>query len=240
LLVFTGAGISTNSGIPDFRGPQGVWTKRRPVYYDEFLASEEARIEYWDYKLESWPAMRDAHPNAVHRAIADLHRAGKVLAVVTQNIDGLHQMAGLPEDRVVELHGTNRWVDCLACGRRFDPQPLFDEFSRTARPPKCPDCTGFLKPATISFGQNLDPGTLEAAERAAMGCDAVISLGSTLSVYPAAEFPLMAMRRGVPYAIVNRGRTDHDGLSGVTLRCEGDVGIIFPEAVERSLSGRSV
>jgi NAD-dependent deacetylase len=240
LLVFTGAGISTNSGIPDFRGPQGVWQKRQPVYYDDFLASEEARIEYWDYKLEAWPAMRDARPNAVHRAIGDLYRASKLLTVVTQNIDGLHQMAGLPEDRVVELHGTNRWVECLACGRRFDPQPLFDEFSRTSRPPRCSDCAGLLKPATISFGQNLDPETLEAAERAAIECDAVISLGSTLSVYPAAQFPLMAVRRGVPYAIINRGPTDHDGLPGVTLRCEGDVGVIFPEAVGRSLSGRSV
>jgi NAD-dependent deacetylase len=240
LLAFTGAGISTNSGIPDFRGPQGVWQKRQPVYYDDFLASEEARIEYWDYKLESWPAMRDAQPNAAHRAIADLHRAGKLLAAVTQNIDGLHQVAGLPEDRVIELHGTNRWIACLACRRRFDPEPLFDEFSRTTRPPRCPDCNGLLKPATISFGQMLDPETLEAAERAAMECDAVISLGSTLSVYPAAQFPLMAARRGVPYAIINRGPTDHDGLPVVTLRCEGDVGAILPEAVERALSQRSV
>ena len=134
LLTFSGAGISTNSGIPDFRGPQGVWRTRQPVYYEEFLASEEARIEYWDYKLEAWPTMRDAQPNAVHRAIVDLHRAGKLLAVVTQNIDGLHQMAGLPEERVIELHGTNRWIECLACKRRFDPQPLFDEFSSTLRP----------------------------------------------------------------------------------------------------------
>lgn len=240
LLVFSGAGISTKSGIPDFRGPQGVWQRRQPVYYDDFLASEEARVEYWDYKLEAWPAMRDARPNAVHRAIADLHRAGRLLAVVTQNIDGLHQMAGLPEDRVIELHGTNRWVECLTCARRFDPQPLFDEFSRTVRPPRCPNCNGLLKPATISFGQMLNSETLEAAERAAMECDAVISLGSTLSVYPAAQFPLMAARRGVPYAIINRGPTDHDGLPGVTLRRDGDVEVIFPEAVEASLSGRSV
>jgi NAD-dependent deacetylase len=240
LLVFTGAGISTHSGIPDFRGPQGVWQRRQPVYYDEFLASEEARVEYWDYKHESWPAMRDARPNAVHRAIAELHRAGRLLAVVTQNIDGLHQMAGLPEDQVIELHGTNRWVECLTCRRRFDPQPLFDEFSRTARAPRCPDCHGLLKSATISFGQNLDPDTLAAAERAAMECDAVISLGSTLSVYPAARFPLMAASRGVPYVIINRGPTDHDRLPGVTLRREGDVGVIFPEAVEGCLGGPSV
>ena len=238
LLIFTGAGISTNSGIPDFRGPQGIWQKRQPVYYDDFLASEEARIEYWDYKLESWPVMSAARPNAVHRSILDLYHLGKVLAVVTQNIDGLHQTAGMPEDRVIELHGTNRWNECLGCKQRFDPQPLFAEFSRTTRPPRCPDCSGLLKSATISFGQSLDPRTLEAAEEAANGCDAVIALGSTLSVYPAAEFPLMAARRGVPYAIVNRGPTEHDGLSWVTVRKEGDVGVIFPKAVEELLSAR--
>jgi len=240
LLVFTGAGISTNSGIPDFRGPQGIWQTRQPVYFDKFLTSEEARIEYWDYKLESWPSMRDARPNAVHHAIVDLHRAGKLLAVVTQNIDGLHQMAGLPEEHVVELHGTNRWIECLTCKRRFEPQPLFDAFASTLRAPRCPHCAGWLKPATISFGQNLDPKTLEAAERVAMECDAVIALGSTLSVYPAAAFPLTAARRGVPYAIVNRGPTEHDGFPEVTVRHDGDVGVIFPGAVERSLEDRTL
>jgi NAD-dependent deacetylase len=240
LLVFTGAGISTNSGIPDFRGPNGVWRQRQPVYYDEFLASEEARTEYWDYKLESWPVMRDARPNSIHRAIVDLHEAGRLHAVITQNIDGLHQMAGLPEALVIELHGTNRWVECLGCKRRFDPQPLFDEFSRTGKPPRCSECSGLLKAATISFGQSLDPKTLADAELAANACDAVIALGSTLSVYPAADFPLIAARHGVPYAVINRGSTEHDGLPCVTLRAEGDVGVIFPEAVERLISLRHV
>lgn len=169
LLAFTGAGISTNSGIPDFRGPQGVWKTRQPVYFSQFLISEEARIEYWDYKLE--------------------------------------------------------------------PQPLFDAFAATVRPPRCPHCEGWLKSATISFGQDLDPRTLEAAEHAAMQCDAVVALGSTLSVYPAASFPLMAARRGVPYAIVNRGPTEHDSFPEVTIRHDGDVGVIFPRAVSLSLSG---
>lgn len=239
LLVFTGAGISTGSGIPDFRGPQGIWKTRQPVYFSEFLTSEEARIEYWDYKLESWPSMRDARPNAAHHAIVDLHSAGKLLAVVTQNIDGLHQKAGLPEELVTELHGTNRWIECLTCRRRFEPQPLFDAFAATWRPPRCPNCAGWLKSATISFGQDLDPGTLEAAERAAMQCDAVIALGSTLSVHPAASFPLAAARRGVPYAIVNRGPTEQDSFPEVTVRQDGDVGVIFPRAVELALTGRS-
>jgi NAD-dependent deacetylase len=238
LLVFTGAGISTGSGIPDFRGPQGIWKTRRPVYFYDFLTSEEARVEYWDYKLESWPSMRDAFPNAAHQAIVDLDHVGKLLAVVTQNIDGLHQKAGLPDDRVIELHGTNRWIECLTCKRRFDPQPLFDAFAVTSQPPRCPNCKGWLKSATISFGQDLDPKTLGAAERAAIQCDAVIALGSTLSVYPAAGFPLTAARRGVPYAIVNRGPTEHDGLPEVTVRREGDVSAIFPAAVALLLAER--
>ena len=239
LLVFTGAGISTGSGIPDFRGPQGIWKTRQPVYFSDFLSSEEARIEYWDYKLESWPAMRDARPNAAHRAVVDLQNAGKLLAVVTQNIDGLHQKAGLPEELVIELHGTNRWIECLNCKRRFEPQPLFDAFAATLGPPRCPHCAGWLKSATISFGQDLDASTLEAAERAAMRCDAVIALGSTLSVYPAAAFPLAAARRGVPYAIINRGPTEHDGFPEVTVRHDGDVSIIFPEVVALFLAGHS-
>jgi NAD-dependent deacetylase len=240
LLVFTGAGISTGSGIPDFRGPQGIWKTRQPVYFSEFLTSEEARIEYWDYKLESWPAMRDATPNAAHRALVDLQNAGKLLAVVTQNIDGLHQKAGLPEELVIELHGTNRWIECLTCKRRFEPQPLFDAFAATLRPPRCPNCAGWLKSATISFGQDLDARTLEAAEQAAMRCDAVIALGSTLSVYPAAAFPLAAARRGVPYAIINRGPTEHDSFPEVTVRHDGDVSIIFPEAVALLLASHSL
>ncbi|HEY5812933.1 MAG TPA: Sir2 family NAD-dependent protein deacetylase, partial [Terrimicrobiaceae bacterium] len=173
------------------------------------------------------------------QAIVELYRAGKLLAAVTQNIDGLHQKAGLPEEIVIELHGTNRWIECLTCRRRFEPQPLFDAFASTLRPPRCPQCSGWLKSATISFGQDLDPRTLQGAEHAAMECDAVIALGSTLSVYPAASFPLMAARRGVPYAIVNRGATEHDGLPEVLIRLDGDVGLIFPKAVESCLAENS-
>jgi len=230
ILLFTGAGVSTASGIPDFRGPQGVWTRRRPVYYDDFMRSEAARIEHWDFKLEGWAAYRDAQPNAVHRSAVTLHRAGKLLAVVTQNIDGLHARAGLPRDRLVELHGTNSEIECQSCGRRSDPQPHFESFARTRRLPVCA-CGGFLKPATISFGQQLREADLGRAADAAAACDLVVALGSTFSVYPAAEFPLTAARRGAPYVIINRGATEHDGLPAVTLRFEGDVVEIFPPAV---------
>ena len=234
-LIFTGAGISTGSGIPDFRGPQGVWKRRQPVYFHDFMTSEAARIEHWDYKLEGYEAFRDARPNAVHEAIVRLGRAGKLRAVVTQNIDGLHSLAGTSGERLIELHGTNAEIECQSCHRRSEPEPHFDFFRRTGKPPLC-ECGGFLKPATISFGQNLDPQVLERAADAANDADLVVALGSTLSVYPAASFPLSAAQRGAPYIIINRGATDHDGLGTVTLRLEGEVGEIFPAAVEAALT----
>ena len=238
ILVFTGAGISTGSGIPDFRGPQGVWQRRQPVYYHDFMRSEAARIEHWDFKLEGWPAFRDARPNATHQAIVELERAGKVRAVVTQNIDGLHARAGTAPERLVELHGTNSLVECQACGKLSDPEPHFEAFRKTRRPPVC-DCGGFLKPATISFGQNLRNEDLERAQYAAAEADLVLALGSTLSVYPAAEVPLIAANRGAPYVIINRGPTEHDGLPEVTLRLEGDVGDLFPPAAAKALAPKA-
>src|SRR5947209_4886805 len=208
-LIFTGAGVSTGSGIPDFRGPQGVWTRRQPVYFQDFMTSERARIEHWDFKLEGWDGFRTAEPNESHRAIAKLEAAGKVAAVVTQNIDGLHARAGTSPGRLVELHGTNLLIECQTCKRRTDPDPHFDFFRSHRKPPLC-ECGGYLKPATISFGQSLDPQVLVRAEEAAMHADLVVALGSTLSVYPAASFPLLAAQPGVPYVIINRGATDHD------------------------------
>jgi NAD-dependent deacetylase len=235
MLIFTGAGISTGSGIPDFRGPDGVWKRRQPVYYHDFMRSEAARVEHWDYKLEAWAAFRDAQPNASHEAIVRLERAGRVRAVVTQNIDGLHSRAGTSCERLVELHGTNSLVECQTCGRRSAPAPHFEEFRKTRRPPLC-DCGGFLKPATISFGQNLRNEDLERAEAAAKGADLVLALGSTLSVYPAANFPLLAAARGAPYIIINRGPTEHDEMPEVTLRLEGDVAELLPPAVDAALA----
>ena len=235
-LVFTGAGVSTGSGIPDFRGPEGIWKKRQPVYYHDFMRSEAARIEHWDFKLEGWATFRDARPNATHEAIVQLERAGKVLAVVTQNIDGLHSRAGTNAGVLIELHGTSTLVECQTCGRRSDPEQHFEAFRKTRRPPLC-ECGGFLKPATISFGQNLRNEDIERAQDAATEADLVLALGSTLSVYPAANIPAIAARRGAPYVIINRGPTEHDGLPEVTLRLEGDVAEIFPPAVQAALGG---
>ena len=234
MLLFTGAGISTGSGIPDFRGPEGVWKRRQPVYYHDFMRSEASRVEHWDFKLEGWPAFKASRPNATHEAIVSLERAGKVQAVVTQNIDGLHARAGTSVERLVELHGTNTLVECQTCGRRSDPDPHFLSFRKTRHPPLC-ECGGYLKPATISLGQNLRNEDMERAAAAAEAADLVVAMGSTLSVYPAANIPLLAASRGVPYVIINRGVTEHDELPEVTLRLEGDVGDIFPPAVQAAL-----
>jgi NAD-dependent deacetylase len=232
LLIFTGAGISTGSGIPDFRGPQGIWKKRKPVYFDDFLASEDKRVEYWEGKLEGWDAFRHAAPNACHLAIAKLVQSGKALAVVTQNIDGLHVKAGVAEDRVVELHGTNAATVCLSCSLRADPAPAIESFRARRAAPRC-ECGGLLKFATISFGQPLEPATLARASDVTDAADAVLALGSTLSVHPAAAFPLMAAERGVPYGIVNQGETEQDGRA--TFKIDGDVVAIVPEAVDAAL-----
>jgi len=229
ILVFTGAGISTGSGIPDFRGPNGVWTKRQPVYFQDFLRSEDKRIEYWEYKLEAWAHFKDAQPNAAHRAVARLEALGRVQAVVTQNIDGLHQLAGSRQERVIEVHGSNRWIECVSCGAVTNPAPAMSYFEKHRQPPTC-ECGGFLKSATISFGQPLRPKVMNRAYDEASQSDLVLALGSTLSVYPAAEIPLVALRRAVLYVIINQGPTEHDSLA--TLRIEGDVTQVLPPAVE--------
>jgi NAD-dependent deacetylase len=230
VLVFTGAGISTASGIPDFRGPSGIWKTRAPVYFDEFLASAEKRLEYWAYKQEGRALFEAARPNAVHEAVVALERMGRVEAVVTQNIDGLHQAAGTSAEKLVEIHGTNRWIECVRCGERSEPGPAFEFFVANNEVPTCA-CGGWLKSATISFGQPLHPETMERAFRAAARCDLVLALGSTLTVEPAASIPMAAARRGAPYVIINRGATEHD--DECTLRLEGDVVEILPPAVAR-------
>ena len=236
ILVFTGAGVSTASGIPDFRGPNGIWTRRRPVFFDEFLASEASRVEYWDYKLETWAIHARARPNAAHHALVKLEAAGKLVAVVTQSIDGLHLQAGTSPGLLIELHGTDRVVKCLQCDAASDPVPHLERFKATRQAPRC-TCGGLLKSATISFGQPLRPADLDRAAAAAAKADFVLALGSTLSVLPAASIPLIAAERGAPYIIVNQGETGHDHHPGVTLRLDGDVTATVPPAVDAALAG---
>ena len=236
ILVFTGAGLSTGSGIADYRGPSGVWKTKRPVYFNEFMSDHAARVEYWEQKLETWPCMRDAAPNPAHHAIVKLERAGRVLMVVTQNIDGLHTRAGTSQERLVELHGTLLEVECMSCHAMTGAGPHMERFAIDRQPPLCEHCSGHLKPATISFGQSLRNDDLNRAFAAAQRTDLVLALGSTLSVHPAAAIPLIAVERGARYVIINRGVTDHDGLAGVSLRLDGDVSEILPPAVEACLS----
>lgn len=228
VLVFTGAGISTGSGIPDFRGPNGMWKNRAPVYFDEFMNSEEARIRHWQYKAEMHQVFTSARPNAAHLGLAELERLGLLEVLVTQNIDGLHHDAGNRPDRIVEIHGTNRWIECMTCKARTAPDPAMAEFTATGKPPVCP-CGGFLKSATISFGQPMPQEELARAFRAAEEADLVIAIGSTLEVHPAASVPLVAIRHGARYAIVNRGPTAHDHLAAI--RIEGDAVEIVPRVL---------
>jgi len=228
-IFFTGAGVPTGSGIPDFRGPKGLWQRMRPVYFDEFMNSHEARVRHWQYKLDGWQEFRDAQPNRAHKALFEVDRIGRLDALVTQNIDGLHQLAGHAEDKVIELHGTNRKVECVACQTISEPDLLFDQFAESGEPPVCP-CGGFLKSATISFGQAMPQDKLRAAFRVASNADLVVSVGSTLEVEPAASVPRSAQDNGAIYVVINQGSTAHDRLAD--LRIEDDVNVLLPTTVD--------
>jgi NAD-dependent deacetylase len=226
VLAFTGAGVSTASDIPDFRGPDGVWRTRTPVEYPEFLRSEAARSDYWEWKLEAYPRFRDARPNAAHHALVTLERREKLEALVTQNVDGLHGAAGTSKAKLIELHGTNSEAVCLACHAREPIARCMEHFMATREPPRCTRCDGLMKPGVVMFGQALEPEDLRRALRAAERADLVLALGSSLVVTPAANVPLVAVRRGAPYVIVNRGATPHDGLA--TLKFDADVSELLP------------
>lgn len=231
VLVFTGAGISTASKIPDFRGPQGLFRTAQPVYYQEFLADPDKRRQYWEFKLQTYTMFRDARPSAAHKSVVALERKQRLLAVVTQNVDGLHQAAGTARDKLIELHGTNAETECDDCGAREGAGRCMEDFARTKRPPVCQFCGGLMKPAVVMFGQALRQVDLVRAFEAASRADLVLALGSSLVVTPAADVPLKAARRGTPYIIVNQGATPHDEFS--TLRIDADVEAVFPAAVAK-------
>ena len=216
VAIFTGAGISTESGIPDFRGPGGYWTRLAPIEFEAFLGSAEARREAWRRKFASDGMMRSAKPNRGHRAVAQLVRSGKAAAVITQNIDGLHQASGLGDDEVIELHGNTTYAHCLDCARRYEIDALRLAFERAEEPPMCA-CGGFVKTATISFGQAMPIEPMRRAERETYAADLFIVLGSSLVVYPAAGFPELAKRNGAALVIVNREATPLDGIADLVL-----------------------
>ncbi|MEM7408474.1 MAG: Sir2 family NAD-dependent protein deacetylase [Pseudomonadota bacterium] len=220
VVIFTGAGISTESGIPDFRSPGGVWTKTKPVYFQDFVSSGDARRKAWQQKLDSHQTIQTAAPNRGHRAVEKLVRNGKVTHVITQNIDGLHQASGIPDGQVVELHGNSTYAHCLECKRRYELEPLLKAFETDGTMPLCASCGGLVKTATISFGQAMPEGPMRDAEAASTSCDLFISIGSSLVVYPAAGFPLVAKQAGAKLVILNRDPTDLDTYADLVLNTE--------------------
>ncbi len=228
-VVFTGAGISTESGIPDFRSPGGVWDKYQPIYFQDFLNSEEMRRESWRRKFATDQLIRQADPNLGHIAVARLVKREKVSCVITQNVDGLHQKAGVPEHRVIELHGNSTYASCLECGKRYELAEIRKIFEDGERLPVCDRCRGIVKTATISFGQPMPITQMEVAESETMACDLFMAIGSSLVVYPAAGFPEMAVRNRARLVIINRERTSLDELADLVLHSE--IGPTLSEAV---------
>lgn len=227
--VFTGAGISTESGIPDFRSPGGIWTRMMPINFDAFISSPEARRESWRRRFDMEETWKSVKPNAGHDAVAELVSRGLVSHVITQNIDNLHQDSGVPEERVIELHGNTRYAKCLDCGQRLEIADIHSHFIAHGDPPDCPACDGIVKTATISFGQAMPELEMERARLATLACDLFIVLGSSLVVYPAASFPLLAKQNGARLVIVNRDATEQDPYADLVLH--GEIGPTMRAAV---------
>jgi NAD-dependent deacetylase len=230
-VAFTGAGISTESGIPDFRGPHGIWKRYRPIEYQEFLRDPEARREYWRRKVESYPLLRDARPNAGHIALARMYEAGLLQTVITQNIDGLHQKAGVPAERVIEIHGSEAHIVCIVCGRRHEWSAVLEGFDGDC--PRCDSCRGWLKPATISFGQAMPAEETRRAFEEAAAADLLLVVGSSLRVYPAASIPIETCQAGGRMVIINNEPTAQDGSALLILR--GQAGEILQAIADRAI-----
>jgi len=217
IVPFTGAGISTECGIPDFRSPGGLWTRNRPIPFDEFVASREAREESWRRRFAMEPTFAAAKPGRGHRALASLYRVGKVPAIITQNIDNLHQASGFKSDHVVELHGNTTYARCIGCGRAYDLPWVKRRFETDGGAPDCADCDEPIKTATISFGQAMPEEAMARASELAQHCDLFIAIGSSLVVWPAAGFPVMAKNSGARLVIINREPTDQDEMADLVI-----------------------
>ena len=219
VIVFTGAGVSTESGIPDFRSPGGVWQKYDPedFYYQKFICSEASREKYWQMSREFYEPLKNAQPNAAHLAVVELERMGKLDCVITQNIDNLHQRAGTSPQKVIELHWTAVSVSCLSCRKKWPREEVQSWLLQGVRVPRCDACGGILKPDTVSFGQSMPPQETEEAFRRARSCDLLIVIGSSLVVQPAASVPLEAKESGAKLVIINRDPTYHDSYADVVI-----------------------
>jgi NAD-dependent deacetylase len=231
VVGFTGAGISTESGVPDFRSPGSPWMRHKPIPFEAFLRSEDARREAWRRKFAMDDLYRDARPSRGHDALTSLVACGKMPAVVTQNIDGLHQSSGVPADRLVELHGNGTFAACLACRHRHELDAIRPRFEATGEPPVCDACGGIVKSATISFGQPMPGEPLRRAQAFGENCDLFLVIGSSLVVYPAAALPVAAKRAGAKLVIVNREPTELDAMADLVIHAE--IGPVLEPFVSR-------
>ncbi len=226
IVPFTGAGISTECGIPDFRSPGGLWTKNKPIPFDQFVAFQDMRDEAWRRRLAMESHFAAAQPGRGHRALASLFQRGKVPGLITQNIDNLHQDSGIPHESIVELHGNTRFARCLDCRARYEIGWVKDAFERAqGRAPSCAACGGAIKTATVSFGEAMPQDAMARAGQLARDCDLFLAIGSSLVVWPAAGFPLMAKQKGARLAIINREPTEQDDIADLVIR--HDIGDVF-------------
>ena len=233
IVPFTGAGISTECGIPDFRSPGGIWTRMRPIDFSDFLASQEARDESWRRRFAMQDQFGGARPGRGHQALASLYRAGKSPGVVTQNIDNLHQASGIASEHVVELHGNTTYATCLDCAARYELPWVKRFFDASGRAPSCTSCGGHIKTATVSFGQAMPEREMQRAEELSRSADLFIAIGSSLVVWPAAGFPLMAKRNGASLVIINRDPTEFDDIADLVVR--HDIGeVLAPFIAQQS------
>ena len=233
IVPFTGAGISTECGIPDFRSPGGIWTRMRPIDFSDFLASQEARDESWRRRFAMQDQFGGARPGRGHQALASLYRAGKSPGVVTQNIDNLHQVSGIASEHVVELHGNTTYATCLDCAARYELPWVKRFFDASGRAPSCTSCGGHIKTATVSFGQAMPEREMQRAEELSRSADLFIAIGSSLVVWPAAGFPLMAKRNGASLVIINRDPTEFDDIADLVVR--HDIGeVLAPFIAQQS------
>jgi len=240
VVVFSGAGLSTESGIPDFRSPGGVWDKYNPedFYFQNFIASEASREKYWQMATEMYEPIRKAQPNPAHLAISELEKLGKLDCVITQNIDGLHFKAGNSEEKVIQLHGTAIFVSCLSCKKRYDRDEIQERIKMGVKAPHCDDCGGFLKPATISFGQSMPERETQEAYHRSSTCDLFIVVGSSLVVQPAASMPLVAKRNGARLVIINRDPTPYDDMADIVIH--GQAGPTMASILEHIKQGLGI
>jgi NAD-dependent deacetylase len=230
-IAFTGAGISTECGIPDFRSPDGFWAKYKPIEFDAFVNSAETRLEAWRRYFIIRESLRGAVPGRGHLAISELVRIGKVTHVITQNIDDLHRISGIPANRVIELHGNGTFAKCLSCGQRHELDWVRSEIDKTGQPPTCVQCGGIVKSATISFGQAMPEDELARARAATYDSDLFLALGSSLQVYPAAALPILAKQSGATLVIINRDATELDSMADLVIN--EDIGTTLTLLIER-------